>query len=491
MVLLSAGLLSYWPVLERLVLRWNSGDDNYCFLVPAIFLYLCWERRESFRFSQATPSGWGLAVLAAGGVVSLVGSLGSVETLEYLGIWLTILGAAVLVYGVRVRRLAFPFVVLLFIVPLPPFLNQVTTFRLKVWATSTAVLAMRAVGMSVYQAGNTLDVGTSLLEVADACSGLRYVMPMVLLALLVGRSVLGTALRTLLALVLVVPVAVSVNALRVAVVGFLVARGYEGVASGFYHDLAGWLVFVVGTVLLLGLIVFMGKVFRRPAESVVSGEQLIGHGSLCVLLGMACALIIAGGIGVRFVPDMGQIPERRPFSDFPMVVDGWKGERNYFSQEIMDSLWADDYVSATFRKTGLRGEIYLLVPYYRYQASRHTAHAPQSCLLGGGWNQVSAESRSIDVEHGKSITVAGMVMEQGDMRMLSTYFFLQRGRVIASPWLNKVYLMWDAATRRRTDGALVRIEMMVPHDEDTERSRAELDLFVKEVWPVLKEYVPD
>jgi hypothetical protein len=66
----------------------------------------------------------------------------------------------------------------------------------------------------------------------------------------------------------------------------------------------------------------------------------------------------------------------------------------------------------------------------------------------------------------------------------------QWGRVITSPWMNKAYLMWDAFKKRRTDGALVRVEMVMAPGQTVDEAWKELEDFIAKLWPILPEYVP-
>jgi len=175
-----------------------------------------------------------------------------------------------------------------------------------------------------------------------------------------------------------------------------------------------------------------------------------------------------------------------------MEITGWQGSRNYLSQKILDSLWADDYVNATFSKDGLPNTIYLLIPYYEYQGTRHTAHAPQSCLLGGGFELVQSSTRKVMVSPGKAINIGLLHLQKDDMQMLASYFFYERGRVITSPWENKLYLMWDAFRLRRTDGALVRVEITVPPGQNIAQAEKMLtDFIAGGLWPLLPVYIPN
>ena len=134
--------------------------------------------------------------------------------------------------------------------------------------------------------------------------------------------------------------------------------------------------------------------------------------------------------------------------------------------------------------------IHLLIPFYEYQSTRHTAHAPQSCLLGGGWALTDSKERTVTMDDGQQIKLMTMKLQKGNDKILGSYFFFMRGRVITSPWLNKLYLMWDSFTKQRTDGALVRAEMVVAPGQSVEEAWEELAGFIEGLWGILPAYVP-
>ena len=103
----------------------------------------------------------------------------------------------------------------------------------------------------------------------------------------------------------------------------------------------------------------------------------------------------------------------------------------------------------------------------------------------------------IEITAGKKNSVAQniahtnyMVLEKDRQLLLSNYWFQQRGRLIVSEYWNKIYLFWDSITRSRTDGALVRIEMLLGEGQDIETAQAIMDSFTQELMKVLPEYIP-
>ncbi|MBW2109195.1 MAG: archaeosortase/exosortase family protein, partial [Deltaproteobacteria bacterium] len=118
--LVAAFCFQYWVDFGNLLIRWGSGDFSYCYLVPVIFAYLVWTNRHLLSGMALRPSAWGLVVAGASGTIYLAGKLGSIVTLAFVGIWTALVAMTLLVVGPRVvRALAFPFLILIFIVPLP------------------------------------------------------------------------------------------------------------------------------------------------------------------------------------------------------------------------------------------------------------------------------------------------------------------------------------------------------------------------------------
>ncbi|MFA7316542.1 MAG: VPLPA-CTERM-specific exosortase XrtD [Sulfuricella sp.] len=484
----------FWPVLTKLIAQWNNEDNSYCYLIVPIFLYLCHEKRHNFRFQEFTWSPWALAPALLGVSLAAAGELGSAETLTYLGIWCMALGIGVMLYGTRIRLLRFPFFILLFAVPLPPYLSRTLTFKLKMLASSFSVGLLRLSGVSVAQDGNIIDLGIDQLQVVDACSGLRYVMPMVLLALLIGHFfVKKGAWRKWTLLVMVLPLAVLINSLRIFVTGLLYVNGKPELAQNFFHDFAGLVIFLgAGGALFLTATALnrFGPLHCMPEKKDPGGRpfRLALSGALALVL---CTLFVGSGWALQRLPHTQILPERATFADFPMEIAGWQGRRDYISKEILAQLWADDYVKGVFTNPKNPGQlIHLLIPYYEYQGNQHTAHAPQSCLLGSGWAILESKEREVAVAADRKITIRTMFMKNGDNTMIGSYFFLNRGRVITNPWLNKFYIMLDAFTKRRTDGALVRVEMQVPNGQPPEKAYEDLDRFIGGLWRELPAYIP-
>jgi len=484
---------SFFPVFLKMVARWDSDDSSYCYLIIPIFIYLCWDRKDSFKFNEFSWSFLGISPLLLSIALIIAGELGSVETILYTGLFGCIVSIILVLYGKRIYHLMFPIFFLCFIVPLPPFINRILTFKLRVAASFISTKLLQLTGVTVLREGNILDLGVNKLQVVDACSGLRYLIPMLLMAILVGYFFNKVKWHRFLLIALVIPLSVFVNSFRIFATGLLTVNGYQQFAQDFYHDLSGWLIFMIAGGILTGASFFLKQFENNTSATflkVDNGGESVELVKPIVLAIIFCGLFVTTGFIIKNTSDSLLRPDRITFEKFPMEIAGWYGEKSYLSKEILNSLWADDYIQASYQKKGIRNIVTLFVPYYEYQGTRHTAHAPQSCLLGGGWGLISSDDRFVKVNKKQKIKIKCMLMVKGDLKLLSSYFFFQRGRVITSPWLNKYYMMVDAVTKKRTDGALVRIEMLLLPGQSSDDAYRVMEGFLGDIWGRLGDYIP-
>jgi EpsI family protein len=133
------------------------------------------------------------------------------------------------------------------------------------------------------------------------------------------------------------------------------------------------------------------------------------------------------------------------------------------------------------------------VAYYPSQRSGASAHSPRSCIPGGGWEIQRLQQRTLaGVEVGGApLTVNRLLIQKGQTKQLVYYYFKQRDRYLTNEYLVKWFLFWDALTRNRTDGALVRFTTLLrPGVPESEGDRRLTEL-ASRLAPRLEAYVPD
>jgi exosortase len=243
----------YLPVLSSLVRQWAS-DENYShgFIIVPFALYFAWRKRRALAAAPVEPGIGGLAVVAVSLLVLLAGLAGAELFLTRISLIGVIGGSIWFLWGrAHLRLLAFPVLLLFLMVPLPAIIFNQIAFPLQLLASRAGEAALTLGGVPVLREGNVLELATTKLEVAQACSGIRSLISLLTLGILLGKlSEQPITMRILLA-ILTVPVAIAANAARVAGTGFAANWIGPEAAEGFFHAFSGWLVFVAAFALLL------------------------------------------------------------------------------------------------------------------------------------------------------------------------------------------------------------------------------------------------
>lgn len=527
---------TYFSALKYLVLRdWAREDYSHCYLIPFVFLYLLWEKRRDLADTPSSPSWMGLLPLVFGLGLFWLGELGGEYFTVYISLWLVFVGLLWLHLGWRkLKVMAFPVFMLLAMFPFPNFINSKLLFNLKLLSSQIGVVLLQLYGFSAYREGNVIDLGFTQLQVIDACSGLRYLLPALVLSLILAHWFKAALWKKFVLVLSTIPLAVFVNSLRIALTGILYRSFGQQTAEGFFHDFSGWLIFIfIMGVLLLEMWVLKKipgakeeKVEDSPTEEGTRSTPERGqavHGKdgeevhplkeasdspseitpgppvekgekdwkkmfseqrfIVALVLLVLTLIISHAVEFR-----EKVPSGKPFSQFPLNVGQWQGTRQFMEEEILQALDLTDYTIIDYQSANRYVDFY--VAYYESQRKGESIHSPETCLPGGGWVFHEAGKAKIPLgATGKFITVNRAIMQKNDVRQVSYFWFPMRGRVLTSLWEAKLYTFWDALTRQRTDGALVRIITPVYPQESLQDAEARLQKFTKEVVPILDEFL--
>ncbi len=254
LVLLAAALwMVYADILVELVQDWeNDPNNSHGFLVPLVSAYLIWERQHQLAQIPLRPSNWGVIILGMGLVALLLGGIGAELFIQRMSLVIVLIGLVILLLGWRFfKALAFPVGFLALSVPLPAIVLNQIALPLQLFAAQVAERTLFFLSIPVYREGNIIHLAATTLEVAEACSGIRSLVSLIVMAMVFGYFVhRGLLSRTLLVLS-AIPIAVVANAGRVAGTGILAHFYGVQAAQGFYHTFSGWLVFVVALAMLV------------------------------------------------------------------------------------------------------------------------------------------------------------------------------------------------------------------------------------------------
>ncbi|MBN2140557.1 MAG: EpsI family protein [Desulfovibrionaceae bacterium] len=468
---------------------WNAPGHVYCWFAAAAALCLAGQRKFVFGVgphSSSPRSAYSLLFLSL--ALLFVGRLGQADLLVLLSMWLSLVSALLFYYGLAALRVFYlPLAVLALAVPLPEaWLGFLTRWPLRA--------ALDLSGLMAGLAGASGPAAQAL--VVHGGPGLEYVLPSALMALVFGSlKALSPGRRTWLVLA-AWPASVAVCALCLAA-GAVVGLRFPALVP----DPAGPIFRILTYVSCAAAMCLLAGVFRtaftRRAE-VIGGSRpaatrrvlvrapvdarSVGH------LVLASVFLLLGLAGqVKFLAQDLE-PERRPFSELPMELNGWQGGS--------DPAWAADLegdidaLRAQFRDPGGR-EVTLWAVY----RSSQRPFAPSLDALPGrpdnGWRAVDSKVLVVAPGGARRVPATQIVLAKDSAMALANCWFQGRGRVFTSPFMGRVFMLLDAALRHRTDGAFVCLRTPLGPDRDQARAQALLDAFQARLDKVLPEFIPE
>ncbi len=508
----------FYDNLARLWSIW-LGNENYGhgIFLPFIALYLAWEKRSGLQECDGQGTWFGFVVILAGMLLFLIGQLATLFVVQQLALWVVIAGLVVAALGFRGGKLlAFPLGLLLMTIPLPQFLFQGLSGHLRSISSTLGVTCLQVVGITAFQDGNVIDLGPIQLQVVEACSGLRFLFPLMTLALLCAYFLRDRFWKRIVLFLSSIPIAIFLNGFRIGMIGILVEWLGKGAAEGFIHMFEGWIVFLAGVGLLVGEMWLLSRIGpqKRSASSVIAKDEQAGsleNSSASMRMEEERQVVFSASFfpwafisGVVIVGSLGllatqleareeRLVPRETFVDFPMQLGTWEGSFQPLEQVYIDALRFEDYLLADFRKKKEKlPPINLYVAYYQSQRSGESIHSPQSCIPSDGWliTSVTTISLGSPTPSMEPISVNEVMIEKDGVQQVVWYWFQQRQRNLTNEYLVKWYLLWDALTQRRTDGALIRFTAPILSANDLSLTKERMAEFAQLVHARLEPYVP-
>ena len=495
---------AYLDTIQDMMMKWDTKEEyGYGYIIPFITIFLIWQRKDLLAATEYKPTLWSIPILLFAGFIFFVGAVATTHTLSQYALIITLLAV---VYGLlgwnSFKIVAIPIALLFFMVPLPPFIYNNLSGKLQLISSEIGVAVIRWFGISVYLEGNVIDLGSYKLQVVEACSGLRYLFPLMSLSFVAAYLYNVETWKRVVVFLSSIPITVLMNSFRIGVIGVLVE--YYGIeqAEGFLHDFEGWVIFMacMGILfIIMAILARVGKNKRKlvdvftidlpaPRNKEADGQpRKVTHHYYAIL-----SVLFIVAISSFYAQSREETPQaRRDFVLFPMQLGGWDGRKETLETNILGGLKLDDYILSNY-KNNSGDNINFYVAYYESQQAGSAAHSPRACIPGGGWK--IADLRSVDIPEltfaGKPLSTNRLLIKKGDYGSLVYYWFQQRDRIITNEYLVKWYLFWDALTKNRTDGALVRLTTPVSAAEDIDQADKRLVEFAKQVQPLLDEYIP-
>lgn len=491
--------------LDALLSAWATPEYSHGPIIPLLSAFMFLQELKAEPIRSGPVNRWpGVAVLL---FAVALGALGKFAQISDVVAYATIIwvGAMLLIsFGwAQGKRFWVPVLHLVYMLPLPGVLYFKLSTFLQGVSSELGVWFLTLMHVPVFLDGNIIDLGVLKMHVAEACSGLRYLFPIMSFSYVFAVLYRGPWWHKAVLLLAAAPITVLMNSVRIAVAGWLVQYLGEAHLEGFQHFFEGWVIFMASVVILFGLAWVMLKLQDSPM-SLTEALDLdftglwpqfkrlgLAEASKGMIGGALILVAAAAAWELRPVPAPVAI-ERSPFALFPRQLGEWSSRpMERLDTGIAQALKADDYYGASFSRSPAEPSVEFFSAFYKDQ-TKDGVHSPEICLPGSGWEIAKLERVDVAPEFGLSepYRINRAIIQKGEARMLVYYWFEQHGRHVAWDFEAKFLLLWDGFTIRRTDGALVRLTTLIrPNETDAQAEARMRDLFLRTI-KVLPEFIP-
>jgi len=186
-----------------------------------------------------------------------------------------------------------------------------------------------------------------------------------------------------------------------------------------------------------------------------------------------------------------RLPPFQPLSGFPLQVGDWQGRDEQIQEDVWKILGKGEFVQRRYWRSEGEPGVDLFLAFFPTQKTGSTVHSPQHCLPGAGWSPVEHGVTQLPLPHGGTVVVNRYIVARAGDREVVLYWYLSHGRVIASEFWGKFYLVADAIRMNRTDGGLVRLATPLGMNEGVATAQQRAVSFAEMIFPKLDAYIPD
>ena len=495
-LLLALFMAAFWVPLGSMHQTWSTNEDySYGYLIPLISAYLLWEQRKELPSIPIRISWRLLPFVLVSILVAVYGILGSSGNIAMPITPIAFILIFAFCFGEKAaRRLILPLGMLIFMVPIPAVLERTIGVFLKAVSSKLGGELIRLTGNTVHVSGNIIDLGVTQLQVVDACSGLRYIFPLLALGILYAHFFEREVWKKIVCVLATLPIAVLTNALRVGLTGILIPYFGVEVAQGFFHDFSGWVIFLVAFAFLF----LLGRLLRllKPRAAAQAGEEAEPAGpaarsGIAKAVAVSCGLLLAvAGLSAS----TGSLPPLKlegGMASFPLSFSGWGGRSQIVDPMIIKESGAEEAFSADYRNG--QGEGVSLYMGYRSTAFLETEnffHSPTVCLPSSGFQVLKETTHLIPgVPKFGDLKVSKMIIESFGAKQVVYFWFQTRDKFSHDKNVNRFQIAMHALQRDNTHALFIRPITGVGRSETLEAAEERLDGFVRDMMGALLEFL--
>ncbi|MEO0369835.1 MAG: VPLPA-CTERM-specific exosortase XrtD [Pseudomonadota bacterium] len=508
LVLSLASIPVFWLGFESLIRAWGTPEYSHGPLIPLISLYLFLrELRQAPPVDEAAPKKrWpGLVVIAFGLALAILGNMVRIPDIVTYAYIIWVGGVVLTIFGwERGKKHQLPVLHLIFMLPLPNFIYWKLTIVLQGISSEIGVWMVQLAGIPVFLDGNIIDLGVYKLQVAEACSGLRYLFPILSFSYLFSILYRGPIWHKAVLLLAAAPLTVLMNSFRIGMIGILVNSYGIGHADGFLHWFEGWVIFGTCIAILFLMAIALQRLTPNPlplAEAIDLDFNGFG-GIMARILDIkparmiTAAAVLSIAVTATFMTVKAPEPdpiERESFQLFPRSLGDWQGRQFQLDADVERVLGADDYINATYFSPGQPETVNFFSAFYHKQTEGSGIHSPEVCLPVGGWEIFTFETHEVNMPDSiyGTFELNRAVIQKGLDKQMVYYWFEQRGRRMTNDFSAKMTVLYDGFTMGRSDGAIVRFTTAIGRNETEADAEARIEALMAEALPRLPRFIPD
>lgn len=494
-ILVTLTIIIFREAASAMFDAWQQEEYSHGYLVPLIALLLLINKMNDERITpQSSWLGLGIVVTCVMG--QFIFQLAGVKGLQPQIFMLSLIGLFILFYGLKSSlAVTGPLLIVLFAAPLPKFFYYTISFKMQMMSTTIGTMILRLFGISVFQDGNIIDLGSYQLQVVEACNGLRYLFPLMCLGFMLAYMYKASPLKRAILFVSTVPITILMNSLRIAIIGLTVNLWGTQMAEGLIHDFEGWIVFMGCAVILLLEIRIMNRIgnkgeidfesIRLPSLKYLPLPKYGTPGKTAAVF-FGFALVVSIVPPILFPSYIQPVTLQQSFSKFPMQLGEWTGSKGTLDDNVLAVLGTNDYLIADYTKVD-EPNINLYVLYFPKQdsTSNQAVHSPSVCIPAGGWTVQSSITKTITLQNDNAmknsqLAVNRLLTAKGETRQIVYYWFIQDGQSIANANNSRLVAIKNAIFKGHTNGAMIRLIAPIHKGKSEKETEDSLIRFMKE-----------
>jgi EpsI family protein len=460
----AAFLACYAGVFASLVEQWLTNDVyTHGFLIPLISAYLVYDRREQLAATPVVPDLVGGSLLMTTGLgLLLVGHVGGMISVSQLSLLFSAAGVVLLLLGRAIlKQVWLALAYLLFMIPVWEVATSAFQESFQLFSADIGSMVLRLVGIPVRHNGILLELPNVTLKVAEACSGVNFVVAILAVSIPQAYLMLSSVGLRVLVAVLAVLVALLTNGLRVALIGVVSYADLAGAdIHGPGHVLQGMSVAVVGFLVMFVIVHILAR--RSRAHDALPSDGKAARGGLFPRLSprlclIACAVLASTG-AVQAVPLTTPVDLQAALNTFPHDIGAWRSAGPLAAPSFVSGAGADSEISRRYT-AGIHRRVQIYAGYFRYQEQAKELVTERMSVL-----HEAARVISVKQPNGVSFAANEAVQSSFGGRKYVVFWYDINGRPVVDRYAAKAWTVWDTVSRRRSNGAVVMLVADLPAD---------------------------